>query len=59
MTEAKVNQEIVSITIPEHDALDHMSSNHVLPRVLRIGAWVRWFIHNCRGASLKTSKETL
>ena len=46
--EAKVNQEVFSITIPKQDALDHMLSNHALPRVLRIGAWVWQFIHNCR-----------
>ena len=48
MTEAKVNREIFSVSIPKHDALDHMLSNHALPRVLRIGAWVWQLIHNCR-----------
>ena len=48
MAEAKVNREIFSVAIPKDDALDHMLSNHALPRVLRIGAWVWRFIHNCR-----------
>ena len=43
--EAKVNREIFSVAIPKDDALDHMLSSHTLPRV---GAWVWWFIHNCR-----------
>ena len=33
---AKVNREILSAAIPIHDSLDHMLSNHALPRVLRI-----------------------
>ena len=48
MAEAKVNREIFFVVIPKHDALDHMLHNHALPRVLRIGAWVWRFIHNCR-----------
>ena len=48
MAEAKVNRELFSVAIPKDDALDHMLSNHALPRVLRIGAWVWRFIHNCR-----------
>ena len=48
MAESKVNREIFSAAIPIHDALDHMLSNHALPRVLRIGAWMWRFIHNCR-----------
>ena len=32
MAEAKVNQEVFSIAIPKQDALDHMLSNHALPR---------------------------
>ena len=48
MAEAKENREIFSVAIPKHDALDHMLNNHALPKVLRIGAWVWWFIHNCR-----------
>lgn len=43
MAEAKVNQKIFSVAIPKHDALDQ-----ALLRVLRIGAWVWRFIHNCR-----------
>ena len=45
---AKVIREIFSAAIPIHDSLDHMLSNHALPRVLRIGAWMWRFIHNCR-----------
>ena len=48
MAEAKVKREILSISIPKHDALDQVLENHALPRVLRIGAWVWRFIHNCR-----------
>ena len=48
MAEAKVKRAIFSVAIPKHDALDHMLSNHALPRVLRIGTWVWRFIHNCR-----------
>ena len=38
MAEAKVNREIFFVVIPKQDALDHMLSNHALPRVLRIAS---------------------
>ena len=48
MAKAEVKQEIFSVAIPKHDALGQVLSNHALPRVLRIGAWVWRFICNCR-----------
>ena len=48
MAEAKVKREILSIAIPKHVALDQVLSNHALPKALRIGAWVRRFVLNCR-----------
>ena len=53
MAEAKVNREIFSVAIPKDDALDHMLSNHALPRVLRVGAWVWRFIHKLQKSGKK------
>jgi len=46
MAEARVKQEIFSVAIPKHDAFDQVLSNHALPRVLRIGAWLWRFFCN-------------
>ena len=57
MGEAKVKQEILSIAIPKHDALDQVLSNHALTRALQIGAWVWQFIHNCRSSKKQNDRS--
>ena len=55
MTEAKVKLEVLSVTIPKQDGLQHVLISHPLPRGLRFGSWVWRFIHNCREQPKKRS----
>lgn len=46
--EAKVIKDVLGAAIPVQDSFDQLLSKHDLWKVLRIGAWVRRFIHNCK-----------
>lgn len=45
---AKVNREIFSVAILSDDVLDHVLSNHPLPRVSQITVSLWQFICSCR-----------
>jgi hypothetical protein len=47
-SEAKVIKEIFKAAHIEEDILDPLLDKYPLPKVLRIGAWVRRFILNCK-----------
>ncbi len=47
-SEAKVVKEIFKAAIIKEDILDQLLNKYPLPKVLRIGAWVRRFIVNSR-----------
>ncbi|XP_028419027.1 uncharacterized protein LOC114544609 [Dendronephthya gigantea] len=46
--EAKVKQEILTVVHTEEDEFDQLLDKFSLFKVLRIGAWVRRFVDNCR-----------
>jgi hypothetical protein len=46
--EAKAIKEILATVTPEADIFDQLLDKHQLPKLLRIGAWIRRFITNCR-----------
>ena len=46
--EAKVIKDIFAAAVNVQDTFDELSSKHELWKVLRIGAWVQRFIHNCK-----------
>lgn len=45
---AKITQEILAVVSIEKDEFNQLLDKHSLPKVLRIGAWMRRFIANCR-----------
>ena len=50
--EAKVTRDVFAVAIPVQDAFDQLLANHELWKVLRIGAWLRRFIHNCKTTAM-------
>ena len=51
--EAKVVRGIFKVAIVKEDVLDQLLQKHSLPKVLRITAWVRRFITNCKRQTVK------
>ena len=47
-SEAKVVKEIFKAAKAEQDAFDQLLDKHPLSKLLRIGAWIRRFISNCK-----------
>ena len=46
--EAKITKDIFAAAVNVQDTFDELLSKHELWKVLRIGAWVQRFIHNCK-----------
>jgi hypothetical protein len=46
--EAKITKDIFAAAVNIQDTFDKLLSKHELWKVLRIGAWVQQFIHNCK-----------
>ena len=53
--EMKVSRELFAATVHTPDAMDQLLEAHTLPRVLRVGAWIWRFIHNCRHPDAKVT----
>ncbi|CAB4037014.1 Hypothetical predicted protein [Paramuricea clavata] len=56
-TQAKVIKEIFKAAYIEEDIMDLLLDKYPLPKVLRIGAWVRRFILNCKRQPAEREKE--
>ena len=61
--EAKLTKQILAVAISKPDVFDELLDKYLLPKLLRIGAWMHWFITNCKKDSgergigpIKTSK---
>ena len=49
--EAKITRKIFITAMPVHDSLDQLLDKYELWKVLRVGAWMRRFIQNCKLAT--------
>ena len=56
-SKAKVIKEIFNAAHIEEDVLDPLLDKYPLPKVLRIGAWVRRFILNCKRQPAERERE--
>ena len=56
-SEAKVIKEIFKAAHIEEDIMDPLLDKYPLPKVLRIGAWVRRFILNCKRQPAERERE--
>ena len=58
--EAKATKEILNVaqTTEEADEFDRLLERVDLRRALRVGAWIRRFVHNCRNAERKSGPIT-